>query len=333
MPADRERGWATCTSSASSRPAGGDPMLAAVRASAVIRRGTRMIKVLSARQLAGYVGAGCRTASATASTTWRTCAPRPTWRCCAPTGRHRDGLGRSRSRCAGGPSTRPTTRCRSGRRLHRGLIRMPPARPARPAGARHRLRAQRPAPHPGVRHPRTWPTCRCRPNAALVAYPADGTEVVLYTYLRRAARAGCGWSARSGGTCWPRCRARRRTRSTARSTRAGHPAGRHATATSRVRGGGRPAGRVPGAGPMTRAARYPVDALARRTSVRDLARRAAALVLGEDGDWLPAAAVPPGRGHGGPRPARSATSAASTRLGAGREATDDARDVDLAYAL
>lgn len=55
VPLHRERGWAYVQQLSQQPAAAGDPTLAAVRASAVIRRGTRMVKVLSARQLAGYV--------------------------------------------------------------------------------------------------------------------------------------------------------------------------------------------------------------------------------------------------------------------------------------
>ncbi|MGC5332752.1 hypothetical protein [Micromonospora sp. DT62] len=55
VPLHRERGWAYVQRLSQQPAAAGDPTLAAVRASAVVRRGTRMVKVLSARQLAGYV--------------------------------------------------------------------------------------------------------------------------------------------------------------------------------------------------------------------------------------------------------------------------------------
>lgn len=55
MPVHREHGWAYLHQLSQQPGAAADPMLAAVRASAVIRAGTRMVKVLSARQLAGYV--------------------------------------------------------------------------------------------------------------------------------------------------------------------------------------------------------------------------------------------------------------------------------------
>ncbi|GAB3797779.1 hypothetical protein GCM10027605_08390 [Micromonospora zhanjiangensis] len=53
-PVSRVRTWADLHR-LSQRPDGDDPVLAAVRESAVIRRGTTMVKVLSARQLSGYV--------------------------------------------------------------------------------------------------------------------------------------------------------------------------------------------------------------------------------------------------------------------------------------
>ncbi|WP_232533997.1 hypothetical protein [Plantactinospora sp. KBS50] len=54
-PVGRHRNWAELHQ-LSQRPASAtDPVLTAVRASAVVRRGTPMVKVLSARQLAGFV--------------------------------------------------------------------------------------------------------------------------------------------------------------------------------------------------------------------------------------------------------------------------------------
>ncbi|MFC0029055.1 hypothetical protein ACFFMM_05895 [Micromonospora chaiyaphumensis] len=55
MPLHREHGWAYLHQLSQQPGAAGDPTLAAVRGSALIRPGTRMVKVLSARQLAGYV--------------------------------------------------------------------------------------------------------------------------------------------------------------------------------------------------------------------------------------------------------------------------------------
>ncbi|RKN23770.1 hypothetical protein D7147_01605 [Micromonospora musae] len=55
MPAHRERGWAYVHQLSQRPDAAGDPVLGVVRGSATLRRGTRMVKMLSARQLAGYV--------------------------------------------------------------------------------------------------------------------------------------------------------------------------------------------------------------------------------------------------------------------------------------
>jgi hypothetical protein len=54
-PLHRDRSWAQVQQLTQQPAAAGDPVLAALRASAVIRRGTRMVKVLSAPQLAGHV--------------------------------------------------------------------------------------------------------------------------------------------------------------------------------------------------------------------------------------------------------------------------------------
>ncbi|WP_341718939.1 hypothetical protein QQG74_03980 [Micromonospora sp. FIMYZ51] len=55
VPLHRERGWSAVHRLAQQPGAADDPLIATVRASATVRRGTRMVKVLSARQLAGYV--------------------------------------------------------------------------------------------------------------------------------------------------------------------------------------------------------------------------------------------------------------------------------------
>lgn len=111
MPLHRDRGWAYVHQLSQQPGAAGDPTLAAVRASAVIRPGTRMVKVLSARQLAGYVRGWLPHGFCYRSTTWRTCGRRRGWRCCAATRR----AATWRTRCAGGPPTRPTTTSRSAR--------------------------------------------------------------------------------------------------------------------------------------------------------------------------------------------------------------------------
>ncbi|XTZ13997.1 hypothetical protein ACQSSU_21110 [Micromonospora echinospora] len=55
VPLHRDRTWSQVQELTQQPSAAGDPVLATLRASAVVRRGTRMVKVLSARQLAGHV--------------------------------------------------------------------------------------------------------------------------------------------------------------------------------------------------------------------------------------------------------------------------------------
>ncbi|MEK8108130.1 hypothetical protein NKG94_30365 [Micromonospora sp. M12] len=84
-------------------------------------------------------------------------------------------------------------------------------------------------------------------NAALIAYPPEGWRWSS-TPTRPNSAGGCGWWARSGVTCWPRCRVSPRPGVRAERGHAPlHPTGRHVR-RQRVRGGGRPARRVPGAG-------------------------------------------------------------------------------------
>ncbi|SCL36439.1 hypothetical protein GA0074692_4352 [Micromonospora pallida] len=55
VPLHQDRSWAQVQRLTQQPSAAGDPVLAALRASAVVRRGTRMVKVLSAQQLLGHV--------------------------------------------------------------------------------------------------------------------------------------------------------------------------------------------------------------------------------------------------------------------------------------
>ena len=188
MPLHRERGWAHVHQLSQQPAAAGDPTLAAVRASAVVRRGTRMVKVLSARQLAGYVRG--LAAARLLLPRVRRGAPAHAggdWRCCAPTATRPGRPGRRvRAALAGG---RPGRLRRAGRRGAPG----PDRRCRRTTGSAPPVLGtgfapeQRPA-DPGVRHPRTSPTCRCRRTPPLSPTRPTGAEVVLYTLPGRAAR-------------------------------------------------------------------------------------------------------------------------------------------------
>lgn len=54
-PLNRARNWADIHQLSQTTAGAADPVLASVRASALVRRGTPMVKVLSARQLAGHL--------------------------------------------------------------------------------------------------------------------------------------------------------------------------------------------------------------------------------------------------------------------------------------
>ncbi|MFG1952824.1 hypothetical protein [Micromonospora sp. NPDC048830] len=282
VPLHRERGWAQVHRLSQQPAAAADPTLAAVRASAVIRRGTRMVKVLSARQLAGYARgrlpygfchrehdvAHLRTPEALAvlrsdspdgradldvvyALRWRAADPTDY---AQPVGTAYGGLTALPSRDRLGPPVLGTGFVPSEAQLIPEFVTRDFADLPMPA------------------------------NATLVAYPASGVEVVLYRYEAEQR----GW-LRMVGPQWrhllagvpglPPDQEYLPTGEAARSTRlVGGYAGAAYEAVADLPGGFRVLA-------MTRAARYPVDAVARRLR-RAGWRGVPCLVLREEADWL-----------------------------------------------
>ncbi|MEU5938464.1 hypothetical protein ABZ807_04625 [Micromonospora sp. NPDC047548] len=280
VPLHRDRGWAYVHQLSQQPGAAGDPTLTAVRASAVVRRGTRMVKVLSAQQLAGYMRgwlphgycyrehdvAHLRTPGALAVL-------------------RGDGGG-------GGDDVAYVLRWRAADPVdydvpagaaHRGLLAMPP---------RDRL-------GPPVLGTGFVPSnaqlipefltrdCADLPmpaNATLIAYTAEGVEVVLYSYQAEQR----GW-LRMVGPQWRHLltavpglspdQEYLPTGDTPRSTQlVGGYAGTDYEAVADLPGGFRVLA-------MTRAARYPVESVARRLRYARW-RDVPCLVLREEAGWL-----------------------------------------------
>ncbi|MFC3504239.1 hypothetical protein ACFOOK_25185 [Micromonospora krabiensis] len=282
MPVHRERGWAQVHQLSQRPDAADDPTLVAVRGSATIRRGTRMVKLLSGRQLAGYVRgwlphgfcyreydvAHLRTPSAT--TLLRT-----------------DGeVGRD-----GGEvtyalrwrATDPVDYDVPVGEAHRGLSALPP---------RDRLGAPVlgtgfvPSSNQLIPEfvTRDFADLPMPANATLLAYPADGVEVVLYSYQAEQR----GW-LRMVGPQWrhliaavPGLSPDQEYLPTGDAPRATQLVGRYGDseyeAVADLPGGFRVLA-------MTRAARYPVDAVARRLRFASW-RGVSCLVLREEAGWL-----------------------------------------------
>ena len=91
------------------------PTIATIRRTATIRRGTRMIKLLSARQFSALPARPpAERVLLPRVRPGRSCARRPTWRCSLGDAHHRPDRGEpSCSGCAGARSTRSTTTSRS----------------------------------------------------------------------------------------------------------------------------------------------------------------------------------------------------------------------------
>jgi hypothetical protein len=282
VPLHRERGWSYAQQLSQQPAAAGDPTLAAVRASAVIRRGTRMVKVLSARQLAGHVRgwlphgfcfrehdvAHLRTPAAT--TVLRTDGTDT-----------RDGADVTyalRWRAAD-----PEDYDMPVGEAHRGLTALAP---------RDRLGAAVLGtgfvPSDGQLVPefvtRDFADLPMPANATLLAYPSDGVEVVLYSYQAEQR----GW-LRMVGPQWRHLLAAVPglspdqeyvpTGEAPRSTRlVGGYAGGEYEAVADLPGGFRVLA-------ITRAARYPVEWAARRLRLADW-RGVPCLVLREEAGWL-----------------------------------------------
>ncbi|MFI5486632.1 hypothetical protein ACIBXA_14440 [Micromonospora echinaurantiaca] len=280
LPAHRERGWVQVQQLSQQPAAAGDPVLAAVRGSAVIRRGTRMVKVLSPAQLAGHLRgrlphgfcyrehdvAHLRGAAATAVLRtdsdsgpgdvtyvlrWRAADPGDY---VAPVGAAHRGLTALPPRDRLGPPVLGTGFVPSGSQLVPEFVTRDFADLPMPA------------------------------NATLLAYPAEGVEVVLYSYQAEQR----GW-LRMVGPQWRHLLAAvpglspdqeyLPTGEAPRSTQlVGAYAGGEYEAVADLPGGFRVLA-------MTRAARYPVDAVARR--LRHARWRGVdCLVLREEAGWL-----------------------------------------------
>ncbi|MDM4722401.1 hypothetical protein QTQ03_23465 [Micromonospora sp. WMMA1363] len=282
VPLHREHGWAYLHRLSQQPLAADDALLTKVRRSAVIRPGTRMVKVLSPRQLAGYVrgwlphgfcyreydvahlrtpaatavlrgdGAGARDGTeVTYALRWRAADPADYD---VPVGPGHHGL------------TMLTPRDRLGAAvLGTGFV--PSSSQLVPEFVTRDF-ADLPMPA----------------NAALLAYPADGTEVVLYTYQAEQR----GW-LRMVGPQWRHLLAAVPglspdqeyvpTGDAPRSTQlVGGYAGGEYEAVADMPGGFRVLA-------MTRAARYPVDSAARRVRFARW-RRVPCLVLREEAGWL-----------------------------------------------
>ncbi|RKN43537.1 hypothetical protein [Micromonospora endolithica] len=282
VPLHRERGWRDVHQLAQQPTAAGDPLLGAVRASATIRRGTRMVKVLSARQLAGYVrgwlphgfcyrehdvahlrtpattavlrgdGAGARDGSeVTYALRWRAADPTDYD---VPAGPEYAGLTRLAPRDRLGAAVLGTGFVPSNSQLIPEFVTRDFADLPMPA------------------------------NATLLAYPAEGTEVVLYTYQAEQR----GW-LRMVGPQWrhllaavPGLSPDQEYVPTGEAPRAtqlvGGYAGGEYEAVADLPGGFRVLA-------MTRAARYPVDSAVRRLRYARW-RGVSCLVLREEAGWL-----------------------------------------------
>ncbi|MEU4777670.1 hypothetical protein [Micromonospora sp. NPDC023633] len=282
VPLHRERGWAYVQQLSQQPAAASDPTLAAVRASAVLRRGTRMVKVLSARQLAGYVRG------------WL-----PHGFC------HREhDVAHLRTPAATAVLRTDGTAGHDGADVTYAL-RWRAADPADydvPVGAAHRgLTALAPrdrlggavlgtgfVPSSGQLVPefvtRDFADLPMPANATLLAYPSDGVEVVLYAYQAEQR----GW-LRMVGPQWRHLLAAVPglnpdqeyvpTGEAPRSTRlVGGYAGGEYEAVADLPGGFRVLA-------MTRAARYPVEWAVRRLRQADW-RGVPCLVLREEAGWL-----------------------------------------------
>ncbi|MEV1329093.1 hypothetical protein AB0J20_05900 [Micromonospora costi] len=282
IPAHRERGWAYAQQVSQRPDSAGDPMLTAVRGSAVIRRGTRMVKVLSARQLSGYVRgwlphgfcyrehdvAHLRTPAAL--TVLRTdgevgrdgpdVAYALRWRAAdpgdydVPVGEAFRGLSALSPRDRVGPPVLGTGFVPSNGQLIPEFVTRDFADLPMPA------------------------------NATLLAYPAEGVEVVLYTYQAEQR----GW-LRMVGPQWRHLLAAVPGLSPDQEYVPTGDAPRSTQLVGAYRGSEYEAvGDLPGGFrvlAMTRAARYPVEAAARRLRVATW-RGVPCLVLREEAGWL-----------------------------------------------
>ncbi|MEW2473404.1 hypothetical protein AB0875_06380 [Micromonospora gifhornensis] len=282
VPLHRERGWSEVHRLSQQPNAADDPLVRAVRASAIIRRGTRMVKILSARQLAGHVrgwlphgfcyrehdvahlrtpaatsvlrtdgGGGGDAAEVTYALRWRAADPGDYD---VPAGVAYRGLTALGARDRLGPAVLGTGFAPSSSQLVPEFVTRDFADLPMPA------------------------------NATLLAYPAEGIEVVLYVYQAEQR----GW-LRMVGPQWRHLLAAVPglspdqeyvpTGAAPWSTRlVGTYAGGEYEAVADLPGGFRVLA-------LTRAARYPVDGVSRRLRQATW-RGVPCLVLGEEADWL-----------------------------------------------
>ncbi|SBT54448.1 hypothetical protein GA0070621_5433 [Micromonospora narathiwatensis] len=278
MPVHREHDWSYVHQLSQQPAAAGDATLAAVRGSAVIRPGTRMVKVLSARQLAGYVRGllphgFCYREHDVAHL--RTPAGLAVLR--------GDGEGGDVAYALRWRAADPADYDVPVGSAHQGLIALPPRDRLGPPvlGTGFVPSNAQLVPEFVTRDFADLPMPA---NAALVAYPAEGVEVVLYTYQAEQR----GW-LRMVGPQWrhllsavPGLSPDQEyvpTGDAPRSTRlVGAYRNHEYEAVADQPGGFRVLA-------MTRAARYPVEAAARR--LRYAAWRGVpCLVLREESGWL-----------------------------------------------
>ncbi|MEV4488996.1 hypothetical protein AB0K04_02645 [Micromonospora coxensis] len=279
VPLHRERGWSYVQQLSQQPAAAGDPTVRTVRASAVVRRGTRMVKVLSAEQLAGVVrgrlphgfcfrehdvahlrtpaglavlgGDGGAAGDVAYALRWRAADP----------GDYDVPVGPA----------------------HRGLLALPPRDRLGPPVLGTGF-----VPSSGQLIPefvtRDFADLPLPANATLLAYTADGVEVVLYAYQAEQR----GW-LRMAGPQWRHLLAAVPglspdqeyvpTGDAPRSTQlVGGYAGGEYEAVADLPGGFRVLA-------MTRAARYPVESVGRRLRFAHW-RGAPCQVLREEPGWL-----------------------------------------------
>ncbi|MGI5214358.1 hypothetical protein [Plantactinospora sp. CA-290183] len=281
-PLNREVGWAEIHRLGQSPASADDPLLTAVRGSATIRRGTHMVKVLSAAQVAGFLRGWlpygfCHREYDVAHL--RTPADLALLRTDADAGRGVPDVGYLLRWRAIDPvdyvlPTGPE---------HRGLVTMPPQDRAGPPVLGTGFT-------PSGRHlvpefvTRDFADLPLPANATLLAHTVDGDEVVLYTYQPEQR----GW-LRMAGPRWrhllaalPGVAPDQEYVSTADAVRStllvgGYRGGEHEAVAD-------PPGEFRVLA-MTRAARYPVETLVRRARYASW-RQTRCLVLREESGWL-----------------------------------------------
>ncbi|WBB77572.1 hypothetical protein O7606_14910 [Micromonospora sp. WMMD882] len=282
VPLHRERDWSDVQQLTQQPSAAGHPVLGALRGSATIRRGTRMVKVLSARQLAGHVRGWlpygfCHREHDVAHL--RTPAALAVLRTDGEGGRDGTDVAYALRWRAADPVDydMPTGDA------YRGLVELPPRDRVGPPvlGTGFAPSGTQVIPEFVTRDFADLPMPA---NAALLAYPAEGGEVVLYTYQAEQR----GW-LRMVGPRWRHLLAAVPglspdqeyvpTTDPARSTQlVGGYGGGEYEAVADLPGGFRVLA-------MTRTARYPVESVSRRLRHARW-RDVDCLVLREEAGWL-----------------------------------------------